>query len=148
MDVPDARLTQDDACLCSVAEYIQHMKFKNAAQAAAAGDSADGEEESKKGEEAGGGASAGAAGKQAAKTEEGEEEGDDDDDDDEDDEDFDGGGGSDSESEGYDAIEAMDPDAVPGEDDGDACAHMWHPVSPLPLPLHPDLQLKHVHGRG
>ena len=53
---------------------------------------------------------------------------DDDDDDDEDDEDFEGGGGSDSESDGYDAIEAMDPDAVPGEDDGDAFLHV-HLVS-------------------
>ena len=53
------------------------------------------------------------------------QEDDDDDDDDEDDEDFEGGGGSDSESDGYDAIEAMDPDAVPGEDDGDACVHVY-----------------------
>ena len=54
----------------SVAEYIQLMKFKNAAQAAAAGDSADAEGDSKKGADAGGSASAGAACKQAAKKEE------------------------------------------------------------------------------
>jgi hypothetical protein len=59
-------------------------------------------------------------------------QGDDDDDDDEDDEDFEGGGGSDSElSEGYDAIEAMNSDAVPGEDDGDAFLHV-HLVSLCP----------------
>ena len=38
---------------CSVAEYIQLMKFKSAAQAAAAGDSADAEGDTKKGADVG-----------------------------------------------------------------------------------------------
>jgi hypothetical protein len=99
------------------------MKFKNAQQAAA-GSSAEMEEEEDGKSVAQGGAAArgatkgsAAASKDVVKKEKQEEvEEDDDDSDDDDDEDFDAGADSDEESEGYDAIEAMDADAM--EDDG------------------------------
>ena len=104
-----------------MAEYVQLMKFKNAQQAAAGSSAEMEEEEDGKSVAQGGAAARGATkGSSAAskdvKKEKQEEEEDDDDSDDDDDEDFDAGADSDEESEGYDAIEAMDADAM--EDDG------------------------------
>ena len=121
------------------------MKFKNAQQAAA-GSSAEMEEEEDGKSVAQGGAAArgatkgsAAASKDVVKKEKQEEvEEDDDDSDDDDDEDFDAGADSDEESEGYDAIEAMDADAM--EDDGymlSICASILiygHHLPPSPPP--------------
>ncbi len=106
-----------------MAEYVQLMKFKNAQQAAAGSSAGMEEEEDGKSVAQGGAAARGATKGSAAaskdvvkKQKQGEEEEEEDDSDDDDDEDFDAGADSDEESEGYDAIEAMDADAM--EDDG------------------------------
>jgi hypothetical protein len=105
-----------------VAEYVQLMKFKNAQQAAASSNAEMEEEEDSKSVAQDGAAARGAtkgsaaAIKDVVKKQKQDEEEEEDDSDDDDDEDFDAGADSDEESEGYDAIEAMDADAM--EDDG------------------------------
>ena len=106
-----------------VAEYIQLMQFKNAQQAAASADNAPTDAVGRSEEGGGGGSSTAAvsgasAGKETA-GQETKDDGDDSDDDDDDDEDFDAGSESD-ESEGYDAIEAADPDALGADDAEDS----------------------------